>query len=153
MSAEKKQQKYDASQITVLEGLEPVRVRPGTVSYTHLDVYKRQMMGSPLLFLLDYNSSIRILPLTPGYYTGMILKCRMNYLALVRVHRLKSNLSLGTLHLTGKPICKSNESLLSLSSVILGIHYHSCVSAVLLVDNETSQILNSIEGLSSLRCV
>ena len=42
---------YTDDNIRHLSDMEHVRTRPGTVSYTHLDVYKRQIIALLTIFL------------------------------------------------------------------------------------------------------
>ena len=69
---------------------------------------------------------------------------------LIRVHRFKLDALLVFTTLLASPQCKGFEGLFSLCPVVFGIYHYSDIFVLILVDHKTGQILDSIEGLSSL---
>ena len=74
----------------------------------------------------------------------------MNDPSLIRVHRLQRYGTFRSLYLVSNVLCQCLKRLFPSLAVILGIELHADVILALLVDNQADQILERIQGLTSL---
>ena len=73
----------------------------------------------------------------------------MNDSSLIRIHRVKTDASAVFLNTGSLLFCKLSESVLSLFSVIAGVDGNSLVIFLILVDNKSCKILDSVECFAS----
>ena len=92
----------------------------------------------------------RILALAAGGDILVILQRCMNDPSLIRVHRLQRYRTFRSLYLVSNVLCQCLKRLFPSLAVILGIELHADVILALLVDNQADQILERIQGLTSL---
>ena len=102
-----------------------------------------------LLFILYYHSSVRLFPFASRIYIGIFLKCGVNNLSFIRIHRLESYVLSGLSNLSRQPLRQLLQGFLSLGPVVFSVYYYLYILLAVFIYNQACKVLYGVKGLAS----